>query len=41
MNSVSNRIVYRIELQRYQLLSTTHKTSLKSYDPIDPIPFPN
>jgi hypothetical protein len=29
-----NVIVYRVELRQYQLISTAHKTALKSYDPI-------
>jgi hypothetical protein len=35
-----NPIVYRIESKTYQLLSTIHKTALKSYDPIRPISLP-
>ena len=30
----SNAIIYRIELQKYQLMSTAHKTALKTYTPI-------
>ena len=30
----SNAIVYRIENGLYQLMSTAHKTALRSYDPI-------
>ncbi len=33
MNS-SNAIIYRIELKKYQLMSTAHKTALKTFDPI-------
>ena len=30
----SNAIIYRIELQKYQLMSAAHRTKLKSYTPI-------
>ncbi len=30
----SNTIVYRIELKLYTLMSTAHRTVIKSYDPI-------
>ena len=30
----SNAIIYRIELQKYQLMSTAHRTKLKTYSPI-------
>ncbi len=29
----SNAIIYRIELNKYQLMSTAHKTALKTYTP--------
>ena len=30
----SNAIIYRIELKKYQLMSTAHRTKLKTFDPI-------
>ena len=30
----SNAIIYRIEHNQYQLMSTAHRTAIKSYDPI-------
>jgi hypothetical protein len=30
----SNAIVYRMELDQYQLMTTAHRTALKAYDPI-------
>jgi hypothetical protein len=32
----SNPLIYRKELLQYQLMSTAHKTALKTYEPLAP-----
>lgn len=41
MKEKLNPLIYRKDLKVYQLLSTAHKTALKSYVPINPIPISN
>jgi hypothetical protein len=41
MKEKFNPIIYRQDLNFYQLLSTSHKTAIQSYDPINPLPIPS
>mmetsp|Transcript_7355 Transcript_7355/g.7759 ORF Transcript_7355/g.7759 Transcript_7355/m.7759 type:complete len:460 (-) Transcript_7355:128-1507(-) len=40
MKEKLNPLIFRQDLGLYQLISTAHKTALKSYKPINPLPIP-
>mmetsp|Transcript_7354 Transcript_7354/g.7758 ORF Transcript_7354/g.7758 Transcript_7354/m.7758 type:complete len:513 (-) Transcript_7354:141-1679(-) len=40
MKEKLNPLIYHQYLKQYQLISTAHKTALKSYKPINPLPIP-